>query len=394
MSTLISVIIDGGKNIQGYLAIDSTINGRSYGGLRIAPDITPATLAELARVMTLKHSFLGLPLGGAKAAIVADPEAPLEEKRRLLKAFGGALEPFLKTRSYVPNTDMGTTGDDITYLLNPNSRPSEQRRLRGVGFFTGLTVLTSAIRAAKHIGLDTTGASVAVEGFGKIGSSVARAFWEKGFRVVAISTGQGAIYSEKGLDIDELCKLYDQLGSGVVKAYRRADQMEKSGLLELEVDFLSPCANSYSINSDNASRIRARIISPGANAPTTPEAEQILFEKGIVSLPDFIANCGVAMGAAMMLAGLSVGYIAGFIEERFGDRVSEVIEAADKEHMIPRVYAEKIAMERFWKIKERTERGGFVSRGFDFALGLYRKGLIPRQLVRLLSPGYFERRLG
>lgn len=390
MSVLISVV-DEESRLQGYLAVDSMINGRCYGGFRMAPDVTPATLAEVARVMTLKHGFLGLPLGGAKAAIVANPEVPLEEKRRLLKAFGKALMPFLKTRSYVPGGELGLTDDDIRFMLTSNGLSVQPRSLTGKsGLYTGLTVFTAAIRAAQHIGLDLNQASVAIEGFGSVGSAAAQAFWEGGLRVVAISTSEGAIYTEEGLDIGELIKLSNQVGSSVVKVYRGADQIEKDELLELEVDFLCPCASPHSISSDNASRVAAKIVSPGANAPTTAEGEQILFHRGILSIPDFVANCGGALGVTMEVAGLREDFIRHSIDQRFGQKVTEVIEAAEKKGVIPRDYAQRIAEEAFLRIKEKAEKKNITSRGFNFALELYRRRIIPSYLVRLLAPSYFE----
>lgn len=394
MSVLISVV-DEESRLQGYLAIDSMINGRCYGGFRMAPDLLPAILPELARVMTLKHGFLGLPLGGAKAAIVANPEVPLKEKRQLLKAFGKALMPFLKTRSYVPGGDLGISDDDIRFMLTSNRLKVQSRSLtKRSGFYTGLTVFSAVTRAAQHIGLDLNQASVAIEGFGAVGGSAAQVFWEKGLRVVAISTNQGAIYAQEGLDVGELVKLRNQVGNRVVKVYRRADQIEKEQLLELEVDFLCPCASPHSVTVDNASRVAAKIIVPGANAPITADAEQILFQRGILSIPDFVANCGGALGVSMEVAGLGEDFVRHFIDQRFGQRVTEVIEAAEKKGVIPRDYAQRIAEEKFLQVKESSEKGSIVNKAFDFALGLYGKGVIPHQLVRLLSPRYFERRLG
>ena len=315
-SQLVYNIIDKKSSLQGYLAVDSTVNGRAYGGLRIVPATSPTTLFQVARAKTLKYGFLGLPLGGAKAAIIGDPEAPLEEKQRLLKSFGESLMPFLKTRSFVPAGDFGTADDDIKFMLTANGLKVQPRSLTGrSSFYTGLTVFTAAVRAAQHIGLDLSRASAAIEGFGKVGSSVARAFWERGVRVVAISTIKGALYCEKGLDVGQLIRLHDQVGSKVVQAYQKAQQIDKSKLLELEVDLLLPCAGPFSINSDNAGRVAAKIICPGANVPTTSEAEQVLFQRGALSLPDFVTNCGGVLGSSMEFAGLREGFIRQFIDK-------------------------------------------------------------------------------
>ena len=394
MSTLISLVIDEGLSLKGYLSIDSTINGRCYGGVRLAPDLSPPTITEIARVMTLKHGFLGLPLGGAKAGIVGDPEMPIDKKRELLKKFGQALRPLLQTKSYVPGGDLGVSEDDVRFMLTSIGLklPPRSISFQLAGFYAGLTVVAAAIRAAQHIGLDLNRASVAIEGFGSVGSSVAQAFWERGLRVVAISTIQGAIYDKKGLDIEKLIKLRNQAGSRVVKVYQGADQIEKEELLELEVDLLCPCANPYSITVDNAGRVKARVVSPGANAPTTAEAEQILFQKRILSIPDFVANCGGVLGSTMRRTGLKDAFIRHFMEQKFGQKVIELIEAAEKKGIMPREHAQKIAEERFLRIKEGAEKKNLANRAFNFALELYRKGIIPCFFVTPIAPKYFEQK--
>jgi len=393
-SQFIYSVVDRESNLMGYLAMDSSINGCSYGGLRMVPSLSPGTLAQAARVMTLKHGFLGLPLGGAKAAIIADPEAPLEEKQRSLRNFGEALLPFLKTRSYVPGGEFGLSDDDIRFMLTANGIGVQPRSLTGrSGFYTGLTVSAASVSAAQHIGLDLGRASAAIEGFGKVGSSVALAFWERGVRVVAVSTIQGAIYHEEGLDVGQLSVLYEQVGSNIIQAYQGAQQIERSRLLELDVDLLAPCAGHHSIDADNAGRVAAKIICPGANIPTTPEAEQILFDRGIVSLPDFVANCGGALGSSMEFAGLGEGFIREFVEQRFGRKVTEVLVAAEKANMIPRDYAERIAWEKFRGVRERAEKATLANKVFGAALSLYRNRVVPEFVVGRLSADYFRKRL-
>ena len=157
--------IDEEANLQGYIAIDSTVNGSCHGGLRMAPDITSDLIAQIARTMTLKYGFVGLPIGGAKAGIVADPEMPIENKRALLKSFGQAIEPFLKTRSYIPAGDMGTSENDIRFMLSSIGLRPQPRNLTHQlsGFYTGITVFSAAISAARHVGLNLSQVSIAIE---------------------------------------------------------------------------------------------------------------------------------------------------------------------------------------------------------------------------------------
>jgi len=396
LSSLISVTIDEGVKLQGYLAIDSTVNGRCHGGVRMGQDITPDLIARVARALTLKYGFVGLPVGGAKAGIVADSEMPLESKRALLRGFGQAIEPFLKTRSYIPAADLGTSEDDIRFMLSSIGLKPQPRDLTHQlsGFYTGITVFAAAISAARHIGLDLSHASVAIEGFGSVGASVAQAFWEKGIRVVAISTSQGAIYNRKGLDVGELIELRDRVGSHVVNLFSKGEKIDKVQLAELDVDIFSPCAQSYSITSDNANRVAARIVSPGANVPTTLEAEQVLFQRSILCIPDFVANCGSVLGSSMKRTGLREDYIRRFLEERIGQQALEIIEAADKQNIAPGIYARSIAEERFLRARASAERKTIKGKAFSFALDMYRKGIVPYQLVTPIAPRYFARRFG
>jgi glutamate dehydrogenase/leucine dehydrogenase len=213
--------------------------------------------------------------------------------------------------------------------------------------------------------------------------------------VVAISTSQGAVYDKKGLDIGELIKLYHQAGSQAVKLYSKGEQIDKSLLAELDVDIFSPCAQSHSIALDNARRMRARIVCPGANAPVTPEAELELIKRGILYVPDFTANCGGVLGISMKRAGLKEDYIRRFLRQNIEQKVTEVIEAAQELNITPKEYAERerVAEDKFLKAKAGVERKNITSKVFSFALELYRRGLIPYQLVTPFATRYFDNRL-
>lgn len=395
MVTLFSVDVNEGTKVSGYLAIDALVNGRSYGGLRMVPEIPIDSLIQSARTMTLKYAFIGLPFGGAKAGIIADPEMPLTEKRELLKSFGRAIRPFMRTKTYTPGGDLGVTSADVRFMMESNGIKVVPRYLgfQETGFYAGLTVFTAATRAAEHIGLDLNRASVAIEGFGSVGGSVAEAFWARGGKVVAISTSRGAIYADRGLDIGELLRLHKQVGNDVVNQFPSAERIDKSKLASLRVDIFCPCAQPNSITKDNAARVTARIISPGANVPTTAEAEQILFQKGILSLPDFVANCGGILAASMRRSGLSDDFVRRFIEHKFGQKVSDMIKSAEKERKPLKEYAERIADAKFLRLKEAAEKKSLRSKAFNFALELYRSGIIPYQLVTPIASKYFKAKL-
>jgi glutamate dehydrogenase (NAD(P)+) len=396
-SQLVCNIIDEKSGVLGYIVIDSLVDGHSCGGLKMVPDVSIPELQGLARVMTLKFSFLGMSEGGAKAGIIGDPSMPQEEKLALLKTFAEIASPLLKNQAYVPASDMGTTNQEIRHMLESIGlklpKNKQQRKEEG-GFYTSFSVFAGAKAAARHINLDLSQSTIAIEGFGKVGSSVAKVFSQKGTKVIAISTVKGAIYDPDGLDVDELIRIKDEVGEDVVNVYEKAKIIEKSELLTLDIDILSPCARHHTISLENVEKIKAKIISPGANIPVTREAAQVLYRKRKLYLPDFITNCGGILGGNMELAGLSEKFIENFIIEQIGKKISEIIEAAEEKNMSPAEIAEMEIEEKFSRIKARGREKTPRSRLFDFALKVYKKNLIPQGLVKVYAPRYFKARLG
>ncbi len=396
-SQLICNVIDRKSGLLGYIVIDSAINGHSCGGLKMLPDVSIPELQGLARTMTLKFSFLGMNEGGAKAGIIGDPSMPREEKLSLLRTFAEAASPILKTRAYVPASDMGTTSEEIRYMLNSiGLRVQEsiiQRREEG-GFYVGFSVFAGAQAASKHMNLELSKSTVAVEGFGKVGSAVARVFWQRGAKVVAISTFKGAIYEPDGLDVGRLIEIKNEIGDDVVNVYGKGKKIEKSELLTLDVDILSPCARHHSINPENVKKIRAKIICSGANIPVTREAEKILYEKGKLCLPEFVTNCGGILGSNMEIAGLSDRFIEHFIIREIGNKISEIIESSGKKNMSPVEFAETEAKKKFARIQEKIKEKTIRNRLFGIVLKAYKNNLIPKRFVKLYAPRHFRARLG
>ncbi len=211
-------ITDDETGLKGWLAIDSMINNHCCGGLRMSPGISALEMADLAKAMTLKYGFLGIPHGGAKAGIICDEAALRDYKLHLLETFFLKMKDFIGEYVYDPHPDMGTNKQDICVMLELVGTPVTKRALvtERSGWYTSLTVISSARIAATYKGLDLSKSTVAVEGFGKVGRPVAMGLHQLGSKVVAISTSQGAIYSPNGLDIPKLINMSRRLGSGVV----------------------------------------------------------------------------------------------------------------------------------------------------------------------------------
>ena len=383
------------NHVLGYVAIDSTIHGRSCGGLRMLPDIDEAEIQALARSMTLKYGFLGLPQGGAKAGVIGNPEAPEPERLKRLVEFGHAIEPLLRTKTFVPNADMGTHSADIRYMLNAVGIRVGRRELQddSSGFYTAHSVLAAVVQSVRHMGLNLSQCTAAIEGFGNVGRPLANLLDSAGIKVVAISTSRGGLYNPRGLEVDRLIRLAKEAGSQVVEIYREGQFIKHEALLELPVDILCPCARWNSIHSGNAARISARIICPGANNPVAPDAERALFERGALCLPDFVTNCGGVLGGTMEFASVSREKITAFIDRHIGERISWLLNETKAKSVLPRDVATPLALHRFEKVAQSAAHPTPLSRLFNVGLELYRRGWIPGSLVSALSPLYFKRTL-
>jgi glutamate dehydrogenase/leucine dehydrogenase len=259
--------------------------------------------------MTLKFGLLGLPQGGAKAGIRADPDAPEAERYAALREFGEAVAPLLHSRAYIPGPDMGTSNEMVRRMLVSWGVPVRHRELRGVrpGYFTALSVFSAARHAAAAAGLEPAGAGVAIEGFGKVGSSLAELFAGWGAWVIAISTSRGALYRAQGFDVPELVRACRKQGSAFVESFAGAERIPLQDLFCVPADMLCPCARHNTIPTAMAGRIQARIIVPGANHPFDLADEKALAARGILCVPYWIANCGGTPGWSAIAGGSCPG---------------------------------------------------------------------------------------
>lgn len=387
------ITVTKGPEILGYLVIDSIIGGHSYGGVRLMPKIDEKEIGILARAMTLKFGFLGLPHGGAKAGVIGDPDAPQEERLARLEAFGQAISPLLAHRVYIPATDMGTYNKDILHMVKSIGMPIKKREftVERSGYYTALTVFSGIKQAARHVGMDVSDCRIAIEGLGKVGTELARILHDAGAPIVAVSTSRGAIYNPEGLDIIRLTQLASETGSRAVEVYDNAEPIDLPSLIKLPVDILCPCALINTINAENADRVFARIISPGANNPVSPEAEPILHRRGIISLPYFMTNCGGTLGGTMEFASVNKNRIEEFIDIHIGNSIAKILEEAAGKGLPPIDLAVPFVLKRLKDIGSKSAHPTVTSRLFKWGLELYRSGYIPGFLAGPLAPGYFEK---
>jgi glutamate dehydrogenase (NAD(P)+) len=390
-------IRDPELDLLGYVVIDRTFQGTACGGLRIAPDVTVSGIAALARGMTLKYGYSGLSQGGAKAGLVGDSDMRREDKHRLLTRFGELIRPLLRTRTYISGPDIGTDAAAIDVMLQTAGVfvPVPRRhRGRKSGYYTGIGVGFAMEACAEALGLELNGRTLAVEGFGSVGSVLARFAAERlGMRVVAASTRAGAIYAPGGLDINRLCALRELAGNSCVLEYSGAERLPLEDLLMLDVDVLSPCAGQYPVTLANAEALRARVICPGSNNPVSRRAEEVLAARGIPSIPYFMANCGGVLGNRMEVLGVDDAVIESFLRRKIQPRIKQVMAAAGKRGELMITIAERYALERFQKTEARTGKQQGRTSLRRSALRVFNSGLVPEAVARRFGSAYFERTL-
>lgn len=378
---------------MGYVAIDSTVGGRSRGGLRLVQDLEAGEMRDAARAMTLKYGFLGLPQGGAKAGILGDPDLPVPAKRDLLRKFAFEIKPLLDKKIYIPDADLGTTAGDIRWMMQAVGIRVAKHDWRESlsGFYTAVSCLASAEALLEHRDHEIANLSVAIEGFGSVGGSLALLMTDRGAKVVAVSTSQGALYDPAGLDIEELTAEAREHGSAFVAQSGAGERISTASLLELDVDLLCPCARRHSIRADNVSRIQATLICAGANNPVDPIAERQLYERGIDYPPDFVSNSGGVLGGTLQFAGVPQERIIEVIDRLLKSRLRELLVASESAQCPLRDLIEPQALARHREVRTAAESPTLSGRLFALGLAAYRRGLIPRPFVSGLTPLFVRR---
>ena len=354
--------------LLAYVVVDRSAGRSAVGGVRLAQNLDLAEVAALARAMTLKSGFLGLGAGGAKAGIAVSPERVAEDRPGFFTALGRALGPLIRGGVYIPGEDLGTTPEDVQRLCAAAGLDIGVSEFDGARY-AALTVFEGIRRGLAELDLGLEGRTVAIEGFGRVGSETARLLDAAGARVVAVSTHLGALYDSRGLDVSALGVALRERGeSCVLDEDLGARALDNEQLLLLDVDVLVPCARPWAISSVNAPRVRARLIVPGANVPLTPRAEWALFARGITCVPDFVANCGTVLAAQMNAFGFAAADIEAVIRKDVGPKMSRVLATARTRGVAPSDVARRVA----WAAFDRAaHRPSFASRA---ALALHRSG--------------------
>ena len=296
---------DGSLQIfTGYRVQHSVAAGPAKGGLRYHPDVTLDEVKALAMWMTWKCAVVDLPFGGAKGGVICNPkELSRDELERLTRRFTTEISCMIGPMVDVPAPDVNTNAQTMAWIMDTytihsgaeqlavvTGKPLEVGGSRGREEATGRGVMITALEALRARRIDPTEATVSVQGFGNVGSVSARLLQECGAKVVAVSDSRGGIYCSKGLDVADV--LRHKRESGSVIDYPGSDCITNEEVLEVPCQVLVPAALEEVIHEGNADRIRADVVVEGANGPTTPEADRVLFDRGVVVVPDILANAG------------------------------------------------------------------------------------------------------
>ncbi len=337
-------LYDPQSGLRGVVVVDNVTLGPAIGGVRVSPSVTPMEVFRLARAMTMKNAIAGIDHGGGKSGIIADPHtADLET---LFRVFARMIEGI---DEYIPGPDMGCDEQAMVWLQEEIGRsvglPAE---LGGLPLdelgATGFGVVACAEVAAKQLGLPLSGARVVIQGLGNVGIAAAKFFARKGAVIIAANDSRGTIHDPGGLKIDKLIAAKREQGS--VLEYPGGKSLGRDEIFGLECDILVPAANPDVIDKNNVAQVKTRLILQGANIPVTLNAEAELAKRGVLVVPDFIANAGGVIMAAMEYKRKSAEEAFAFITEKIQTNTERILHKAKKEHLLPRAAAELLAKER------------------------------------------------
>ncbi|MDQ2952517.1 MAG: Glu/Leu/Phe/Val dehydrogenase [Chloroflexota bacterium] len=292
------------KVFTGYRVQHNVSRGPGKGGIRYHPSATLNEVKALAMWMTWKCAVVGIPYGGAKGAVVCDPKGMSQQHlETLTRRYATEIMVLIGPERDIPAPDVNTNSQTMAWIMDTYSmhhgytapavvtgKPISIGGSEGRNEATARGAVYTIIEAAKHLGMDLEGARVVVQGFGNAGSFSAKLIAELGAKVLAVSDTTGGIYNPRGIDPNKVDAYKRETGS--VVGFSGAEKVTNTELLELDCDILIPAAIENQIGAHNAPNIKAKIVAEAANGPTSPEADRILFERGVFLIPDILCNAG------------------------------------------------------------------------------------------------------
>ncbi|NYG98252.1 Glu/Leu/Phe/Val dehydrogenase [Schumannella luteola] len=354
--------------LTGHRVQHNISRGPAKGGLRYAPNVDLDEVRALAMWMTWKCALLDVPYGGAKGGVAVDPRAlSTPELERVTRRYTSEILPIIGPQQDIPAPDIGTDEQTMAWIMDTFSvarghtvpgvvtgKPLSLGGSLGRPSATSRGVVHVADAALRSVGITPSGATAAVQGFGKVGRGAAQFLAEAGAKVVAVSDQYGAVYASTGLDIPALAEHVDRTGSvvGFGGSSSGADELDAAELLTLDVDLLVPAAVEGVLHGGNAADVRAKVIVEGANGPTTGEADRILNASGVLVVPDILANAGGVLVSYFEWVQANQAYRWGAqeVEDRLASRMSEawmnVADHARRHDLTLRTAATALAVQR------------------------------------------------
>lgn len=371
LSMSVPVEMDDGtiKVFDGFRVQHSTALGPSKGGVRFHPNVCLDECEALAMMMTWKCSLAGIPYGGGKGGVCCEPlELSKKEKEKISRTWAARVEPLVGAMTDVPAPDVNTGGPEMVWFMDTISKmrnrlepaiftgkPIPLWGSKGRTAATGYGVATCGLELFKALGKETKGASVAIQGFGNVGTYAALTFIDAGCKVVGISDITGTYYNENGLDIKKAVNHVQNVHpKRLLEGFEQAgtEKLDLNEVLYLDVDLFIPAALEGVITKDNADKVKAKYIVEAANGPITAEGDAVLASKGTLIVPDFLANAGGVIGSYFEWAQDLGGYF--WTEEEYNERLirimkgnfSRVWEYAKEKNVPMRKAAFMVAIER------------------------------------------------
>jgi len=360
------VRMDDGKvrAFTGYRVQHSLLRGPSKGGIRYHPDVTLDEVKALAMWMTWKCAVVGIPFGGAKGGVICDPrDLSLNEIEHITRRYTSEISILIGPQKDIPAPDVNTNAQVMAWLMDTYSmqagysvppvvtgKPLSIGGSEGRNEATGRGVMLVTLEALRHLGIAPAGSTVVVQGYGNVGSNAARSLAEQGCSVVAIGDQYGAIHNPGGINLAALDVHVRE--SRTVVGFPDADPISQDELLTTPCTILVPAALENQLTVLNAPRVKARLVVEGANGPTTPEADRILYDRGILVIPDILANAGgVTVSYFEWVQGLqSFLWRESEVNERLRDIMvrsfGEVLQVAERRQVSMRVAAYILAVDK------------------------------------------------
>lgn len=353
-------VYDPRIGMEGFLVIDNSALGPGKGGIRMTPNVTEEEVWRLARTMTWKNALAGIPFGGAKAGIVWSGGSE-ELKKRYIQSFARAIKLFTP-KYYIAGPDVNTgekemqwfveatgnwrsaTGKPANLCMKIFGKPGEKCGIPHEFGSTGFGVAHAALVAAERKGIPIKNATVAIDGFGNVGSFAFKFLKKFGATIVAIADSRGAAFSERGFDEEELLKLKSH-GASVCE-YPGAQRLARNDIFGLDVDVLIPASVTDVITDENKNSVQAKIIVEGANIPMREDIEEELFNRGILIVPDVVANAGGVISSYAEYRGYNPKRMFAVVGQKITKNVRLVLEESMRLKKNPRAVALAIATER------------------------------------------------